>query len=355
MFCFWISVFLLLGLLGMYGLLYAALLRQPKEEERQQALPGTPPGISVLLYTHNQLDTLRDSLSMILTQDYPHFEVIVIDDASDDGTHEWLIQTQQAWPQLHYTFVPQSTRYVNHRSLALLLGAKAARHDILLFTEADCLPTSDHWLASFAQACEASTELWIGCCRYACADPTLAQKRIAFDHLLQGVRLLVAAHWGHPYGGDGRNLAYRRSLFLRQPSALLARLSTQAGEQTRFVRHAAHRQNTLPLWQPESLTEQQPVDALTWQSIRQQLRLTLRQQRGYMPLLFRFESVAFLLFHVALLGTWLTALPTHWGYALGTLPLYLLRLGSRMWLFHRLALRLEQPPLTRWFPFLEWM
>ena len=82
--CFWSSIALFVGLMIHYGWIYAALLRRPSRKENLRS--ATQPGISILLYTHNQLDQLRNCLSVILTQDYPRFEVIVIDDDSTDGT-----------------------------------------------------------------------------------------------------------------------------------------------------------------------------------------------------------------------------------------------------------------------------
>ena len=349
--CFWGSIALFVGLMIHYGWIYAALLRQPAEEERPH--PTTQPGISILLYTHNQLDQLRNCLSVILTQDYPNFEVIVIDDNSTDGTEEWLKQAQQEFEQLHYTFIPKSTRFIHHRGLAFLLGAKAAHHDILLFTEADCTPLSDQWLTTVANHYQQDTELLIGFCRYT-EGTGLTQQRIAFENLREGARYLVAARAGHPYAGDSRNLSYRRSLLWKQPTSWLSQFAQQPQEQNRFVQQTANSRNTQPFYELEGMTEMEPIDPLSWRTLQIE-RMRNAKKGGFMPIWFSMETGGFILFHGLVIGTCLLALPTYWHYALIVLALYGLRLWMCSYLYKQLARRLDQFPFSYRFHLLEWM
>lgn len=349
--CFWGSIALFVGLMIHYGWMYTALLRQPSKAESPR--PTTQPGISILLYTHNQLDQLRNCLSVILTQDYPNFEVIVIDDDSTDGTEEWLIQTQQEFGQLHYTFIPKSTRFIHHRGLAFLLGAKAAHHDILLFTEADCTPLSDQWLTTVANHYQQDTELLIGFCRYT-EGTGLTQQRIAFENLREGARYLVAARTGHPYAGDSRNLSYRRSLLWKQPTSWLSQFAQQPQEQNRFVQQTANSRNTQPFYELEGMTEMEPIDPLSWRTLQIE-RMRNAKKGGLMSIWFSMETGGFVLFHGLAIGTCLLALPTNWLYALIVLLLYLLRLGAGSFLYKQLAARLGQFPFSYRFHLLEWM
>mgnify|MGYP007083028735 CR=1 FL=1 len=47
-----------------------------------------------------------------------------------------------------HTYVPSDARYLSRRKLAFTLGVKAAKYDILLFTEANCQPLNDQWLSA---------------------------------------------------------------------------------------------------------------------------------------------------------------------------------------------------------------
>ena len=349
--CFWSSIALFVGLMVHYGWIYATLLRQPSKPENPRS--ATQPGISILLYTHNQLDQLRNCLSVILTQDYPHFEVIVIDDDSTDGTEEWLIQTKQEFKQLHYTFIPPSARFIHHRGLAFLLGAKAAHYDILLFTEADCTPLSDQWLNTVANHYQEDTELLIGFCRYT-GHKGLQQQRIAFENLREGIRYLVAARSGYPYAGDSRNLSYRRSLLWKQPKAWLSQFAQGMNEQNRFVQRTSNGRNTLSFYEPEGLTEMEPMDALSWDALLQQRRQHTKRGK-LMPIWFGLETRAFCLFPVMVASTCVQSLPTQWPYALLVLLMYVIRLWLCSRLYKQLAHRLGQSPFSYRFHLIEWM
>lgn len=343
-----------LGSLAFHAYLYLPLLHE-KEEWKEEKEPHRP-GISILLYTRNQIESLSNCLSTILTQDYPTFQVIVIDDGSTDGTFEWIHQQQLEHPQLHYTCIPESTRFKEHRALAYLIGAKAALHDILLFTEADCYPLSDQWLNTWANRYrDPHTEVVIGYCRYP-KGKELLQQRMAFDNLRHGVRLLAAACLGHPYAGDGRNLSYRKTLLFRQEASFLSQWTEQADAQSSLVRQIAHAGNTKILCSPESQTETEPIqDLRTWKEICRTHFSNRRPWRNLLPTLYGFEKADLWLFHLAVFGTCLLSLPTHWVYALGALLLCLLRLVGHLLWQKKLARHLGQALCIRKLPLWEWL
>ncbi len=104
------------------------------------------PPISIVVYAHNDADYLAKHLPLILKQDYPTFEVIVVSDGSTDDTSDLVSRLELEHPNLHYTFVPEVTHNVSRKKLALTLGVKAARYDVVLFTYANAKPQSDSWL-----------------------------------------------------------------------------------------------------------------------------------------------------------------------------------------------------------------
>ena len=96
------------------------------------------PPLSVILCARNEAENLRKILPAILEQDYPQFEVIVINDASTDDTEDILGVMEEKYPHLYHSFTPESARYISHKKLALTLGIKASKHDWLVFTETNC-------------------------------------------------------------------------------------------------------------------------------------------------------------------------------------------------------------------------
>ena len=140
---------LLIGITGVlfiiqilyYLITYSRPLRAAtaKSTERVTADKDAQP-VSVIVYAHGEPEDLRNNLPILLNQDYPDYEIIVVNDGSDANSEDVLKLFSNEYKNLYYTYVPVDTQYLSHKKLALTMGIKAARHGILLFTEADCRP-----------------------------------------------------------------------------------------------------------------------------------------------------------------------------------------------------------------------
>ena len=111
----------------------------------------TQPGVSVLVYSRNAAEALAHNLPVLLGQNYPNYEVIVLDDCSRDETQDVLTMMDQRSDRLLHTRIDERTRAMSHRKLAVLLGTKAAHHDIILMTHAECLPASEEWISGMVR------------------------------------------------------------------------------------------------------------------------------------------------------------------------------------------------------------
>jgi cellulose synthase/poly-beta-1,6-N-acetylglucosamine synthase-like glycosyltransferase len=101
---------------------------------------------------------------------------------------------------------------MNGKKFALTLGIKAAKHDWVLLTDSDCRPAS-HWISGMAQHFLPDKNIVIGFSPYQ-KQPGLLNLFIRFESFLTAIQYVGFALTGRPYMGVGRNLAYRRSLFL---------------------------------------------------------------------------------------------------------------------------------------------
>ena len=129
--------------LGLYNRIHTHNLAVGKEEVH---FGRELPPLSVVICARNESENLRRNLPTILKQDYPDFEVIVINDGSTDESEDLLSALEEEYPNLYHSFTPDSARYISRKKLALTLGIKASKHDWLVFTEADCAPVSNQWL-----------------------------------------------------------------------------------------------------------------------------------------------------------------------------------------------------------------
>ena len=213
------------------------------------------PGVSVVLAAHNESYNLSQYLHALLTQDYPNYEVIVVDDGSEDNTRDIVESYSTHDPRLHMTFVPYGARVGSTKKLALTLAAKAAQYDYLLLTDADCVPESDQWIREMmggfsnspkdgltSNSISGLTSIVLGFSPYFEEEGHI-NRLVRFDTLFNGLHYLGAALCGHPYMGVGRNLAYRKSLFF-ESGGFTHQMTNRAGDDDLFVNHVATKQNT---------------------------------------------------------------------------------------------------------------
>ena len=280
------------------------------------------PPLSVILCARNEADNLRKALPAILEQDYPQFEVIVINDASTDETEDVL---EEKYPHLYHSFTPDSARYISHKKLALTLGIKASKYDWLVFTETNCIPASKDWLKLMARNFTSQTQVVLG---YSGYDRTKGwlHKRVAFDTLFQSLRYLGLALAGKPYMGIGRNLAYRKELFFKQ-KGFSSYLNLQRGEDDLFINQIANSSNTRVETDLNATMRIQPVYRYKdWKEEKVSYMATARFYHGAQRYLLGFETLSCLLFYATCIaGIVLGILDFHWLAAGITLLLWLIR------------------------------
>ncbi len=200
------------------------------------------PPVTIIITTRNQEAILAQQLPLILEQEYPEFQVVVVNDASFDDTDELLKKLALQYPHLYHTFVPYGVQSISTKKMALTVGIKAAKYDYLLFTEANCLPSGPHWIASMMQQFTDGTSVVLSYSRYETIKGVF-KKLIAYDNLFQGIRYLGLAASKRPYMGIGRNLAYRKELFFNQ-KGFASHLNLNSGEDDLFISDVAKGSNT---------------------------------------------------------------------------------------------------------------
>ena len=292
---------ILLGTLGLLFLIqvywYARYMCAPARRMRrdkkltansQEPIAETP-GVSVILCAHNEAYNLSNYLQALLTQDYPEYEVIVVDDGSEDDTRTVVERYMVADPRLHMTFVPYGARVGSTKKLALTLAAKAAKYDYLLLTDADCVPESNQWIrqmmAGFGSTDRSTdrvqnTEIVLGFSPYF-ETKGHVNRLIRFDTLFNGLHYLGAALCGHPYMGVGRNLAYKKSLFF-ESGGFTHMMTSRAGDDDLFVNHLATKKNTAVVVSKDSYVWSVPKTTIKewWQQKRRHVSVSPAYRAG---------------------------------------------------------------------------
>lgn len=266
--------FLFLVQIYFYARYIAAPARKLRKDKKSPSTNNQSPiaeGVSVILCAHNEQYNLSQYLQALLTQDYPEYEVIVVDDGSEDDTRLVVERYMTHDPRLHMTFVPCGARVHSTKKLALTLAAKAAKYDYLLLTDADCCPESNHWISEMMKGFTPSKDIVLGFGAYFYEKGHL-NRLIRFDTLFNGLHYLGAALCGHPYMGVGRNLAYRKDFFF-ESGGFTHLMTNRAGDDDLFVNHVATRENTAVVVSKESLT---------WSPAKRTLKEWLQQKRRHL-------------------------------------------------------------------------
>ncbi len=223
------------------------------QEESVISKPEVKPGISVVVCARNEADNLHHYLQALCCQKYPEFEVIVVNDGSEDQTQTVLEHYTQLFRNLRLTFVPNDAWVRSSKKLALTLAAKAAKYDYLLLTDADCRPESPYWIEEMMKGfCSEETEVVLGYGGYF-EEPQAINRLIQYDTVTSAMTYLGFAMSGHPYMGVGRNLAYRKSTFF-QNQGFAGQLGQRAGDDDLFVNKIATKRNTEVVLTPNSYT-----------------------------------------------------------------------------------------------------
>ena len=199
--------------LGFYFIPYTAILRRTRRIKKGD-VPHTvaQPPVSVIICARNEGDNLNRFLPLVLEQNYENYEVIVVNDGSCDDTEDIIKDLQKIYHNLYITNIPQETRIISHKKLAITVGVKAAKNEILLFTDADCRPLTPNWITSIVRNFNDQTEFVLGHGNYY-REHGFISKMVSYDTLTIAMQYMGFALLGYPYMGVGRNMAYRKSTF----------------------------------------------------------------------------------------------------------------------------------------------
>lgn len=198
--------------------------------------------VSVIICAKNEYHNLVRFLPKILEQDYPEFEVVVVNDASDDDTFYLLRELADKYPALKLVNITQNLNFFIGKKFPLSIGIKSAKYDLVLLADADCLPAGPGWIESMQSVFTDKTEIVLGYGAYA-SQPGLLNLIIRYDTLMVAVQYMSLALTGMPYMGVGRNLAYRKSLFF-DVGGFVKHYKIISGDDDLFINQVARGSNT---------------------------------------------------------------------------------------------------------------
>ncbi|HUX96721.1 MAG TPA: glycosyltransferase [Bacteroidales bacterium] len=252
---FWIFISATAIQLFYYLWLYLAVPLNKSGEKKTARQP-----VSIIICARNEAENLDKFLPSVLKQKYPEYEVIVVNDCSEDNSYDILGKYLLEYPHLKVSTINKDPKFTHNKKLAQFIGIKASKYDLLLFTDADCEPDSDKWLDGMAANFEEKITFVLGYGGYF-VEKGLLNKFIRYDSMTIAMQYMGMAIRGLPYMGVGRNLAYRRSLFFAN-KGYGAHNQLASGDDDLIVNSNATSDNTAVEFSPGTHTRSVPASSM---------------------------------------------------------------------------------------------
>jgi cellulose synthase/poly-beta-1,6-N-acetylglucosamine synthase-like glycosyltransferase len=249
------AIFIVAFLIQSYYYFYyysGLLFHKRKTRKRKIAYVQNKPPVSVIICAKDEAENLKNFLPVVLEQNYPEYEVIVVNDGSSDESNVVLERYMEKYPHLYHTFLPADAKYMSRKKICLTVGIKAAKHENLLLIDADCQPNSKEWINNMVRNFVEKSEIVLGYSGHK-YKKGLLNRMISFDTLFIAIQYLGFALKRKPYMGVGGNLSYKKELFFRN-KGFASHLNLVSGDDDLFIKEVATKKNTRVEFSAESVT-----------------------------------------------------------------------------------------------------
>lgn len=251
-----ILLYIFIGIAAIQLAYYLGVFGQFAFAKAQKITPKRIP-ISVIVCAKNEEENVANFIPLLAEQNYPDFEIVLIDDASGDNTLEIFEQFEKQYPNVRLVKVENNEAFWGNKKYALTLGIKAAKKEYLLFTDADCYPTSKDWITAMSSQFTMQKTIVLGYGKYEKMANSFLNKIIRFENVLTTINYFSWAKLGQPYMGVGRNMAYKKEEFFNV-NGFIDHMQIRTGDDELFINQAANGKNTTIAFTPESFSISKP-------------------------------------------------------------------------------------------------
>ena len=318
---------------------------QPPLKKESQEYP-----VSVIICARDEAANLAKNLPGVLFQQYrTTHEVIVVNDNSEDETKYILEEFKKTFKDLVIIPLTQEAIMIPGKKFPLSIGIKSTRHEVLLLTDADCIPASEFWMQKMQEAYAPGIEIVLGYGAYK-KKPGLLNKLIRFETFQTALQYFSFALAGYPYMGVGRNLSYKRSLFLNN-KGFASINHIPGGDDDLFINKVANKHNTAINLDADAHTLSEPKTTWSgWMSQKMRHYTTAKHYRKKNKfLLGLFALSSFLVYPLAILS----AIFFNWWI---TLIIFIVRWILVSFVWKKTMTKMNEADLFSLFPLLDiWM
>ena len=299
--------------------------------------------VSVIICARDEAANLAKNLPGALVQQYrTTHEVIVVDDNSFDDSKYLLEELKKTFKQLQVVLLKQEAKMIPGKKFPLSVGIKTAKYEIVLLTDADCVPASEYWIDKMQQCYDDTTEIVLGYGAYH-KKKGLLNPIIRWETFHTALQYLSYALAGIPYMGVGRNLSYKKEIFFRH-KGFSSHNNIASGDDDLFINMAATGKNTRINIDPDAFTLSEP--ARSWSQWIKQKHRHYSTGKFYKPLhkfLLGLYSFSYFIYYPLMVTVMLLY---NWEYAL---IIFGIRFLLQAFILYPCMKKLQEKSLYPWF------
>ncbi len=215
--------------------------------------------VSIIVCARDEAHNLVKTLPGILVQDYKTtYEVVLVNDNSTDDTKYLVDEFKKSFKNINDVQLTQEAKMISGKKFPLSMGIRSAKYEIVLLTDADCVPASEFWIQKMQDSYDENTEIVLGYGAYH-KKPGLLNKLIRFETFHTALQYLSYALAGKPYMGVGRNLSYKKDVFIRN-KGFSSINQIPSGDDDLFINQVATASNTAICIDPTAHTMSEPKE-----------------------------------------------------------------------------------------------
>lgn len=214
--------------------------------------------MSVVVVVRDNASQILQSLPKLLSQQYPAFEIVVVNDRSpDENTLFTIKEYSNRYPNIKFVDLSEAVSTSKGRKMAVSFGIKCATYENILVTSPDCEPSSVHWLSAMAANFQGQKKVVVGYSTYA-RRRTPYNAFLRYDNVVGAVQYFSHVLRNATYRADFNNIAFLRQLFYNQ-KGFTSFNHLEWGEEDIFVHRISGGDNTSVEYSPESMIVQNNI------------------------------------------------------------------------------------------------
>lgn len=254
------AMLVLLGVQFYYYIRLYGRIPSYRNDRRTPVREDTPPVSVVVPMFSEDYSFVEERLPLILAQNYPDFEVVIVYVGSDTDFYADLMRLKQSFPLITTTKIHLDPRFPISRKMALNVGIKSAHYECMVFTSTDACPQTDRWLSLMAKGFSRG-DIVLGYCG-------LEVKKGFANYFMRAWRTMHATEWiaaairGRAYRGIFHNFGFTKSIYFGANG--FSHLNMNIGEDDLFLQQVLTRDNASVVLSPRATLREKTWGGMGW-------------------------------------------------------------------------------------------